>query len=145
MKKFTPKCCIWIFGCGFIVIASLILVFLWFEANLKSDFYDKLPKTAKNIQEANIDLFPDYTYYLKAELPVEDLDNYIQKLGLEYTLAGYLLTKGHYDFMKPDWWDVPEIVEKQFYYEEFDKNGKPSYREDIYYKNGIVYVVAYTF
>jgi hypothetical protein len=48
----------------------------------------KLPWSASDIHEQYVDMFPDYTTYLKARLPESDFPEYIERLGLTPHQAG---------------------------------------------------------
>jgi len=49
---------------------------------VRSDYRKALPPTATDIHEKRVDMFPDYTLFLKARMAREDYDAYVKKVGL---------------------------------------------------------------
>jgi len=88
-----------------ITIMSGAFVLLWFYAfspqSYASEFRSELPRSAEEIQEHIVDLFPDWDYYLKAKITKEEFDEFTEDLELEHNpIRG----EATIPFRGPDWW-----------------------------------------
>lgn len=107
-------------------------------------YVSQLPDSACNIQEESIDLFPDWAYYLKAEIEADDFLPYAQALSLApYTpdVANEeeaIWGNWHAGPLAPDWWD-PTAELSSTYLAQYGDNWVMAK-----YENGHLYLIEFT-
>lgn len=108
------------------------------------DYKNKLPKTATDISEKIIDLFPDWDYYLRAKITQEDFQEFIRALNLKVNKEKKLFISVNYDSTKFNK-SIKDFEGDSISYKEYlrEKNFKEQYKgmdwwqvkniNDIYY------------
>jgi hypothetical protein len=116
--------------------------YYWFTA---SDLRRELPWAASEIKEQSYDLFPDYSYFLKAKMPEKDFAKYVGGLGLTlHTSAsqyGDDMQWLHWPsppFRQLDWWNPTPSLE-QTYVQQAGHEWTL-----VKYEDGYVYATSYS-
>ncbi|MEA3396034.1 MAG: hypothetical protein U9R05_01050 [Chloroflexota bacterium] len=110
-------------GCGLILLTLCVLlvgVLVYRTISSENHFRAALPPDARNVQDGSIDLFPDWEYYLKAEISQETFDGYVQDLGLYPCWDQPCSWVGWHTFSSPAWWDPTEDISQTYCTEDGD-------------------------
>jgi hypothetical protein len=105
-------------------------------------YISELPDSARNIQEESVDLFPDWAYYLKAEIEADDFPLYVQALSLKpYTTENsdesIWINWSGIPFA-PDWWDPSSELSGTYLRQDGDLWVFAKY------ENGYLYLMEFT-
>ena len=127
-----------IFGCVLVcVILGVALV--WRTLVSENTYRAALPASAQNVQDTSVDLFPDWEYYLKADISPEEFDAYVQELGVPVCQAEDHIWIGWHTFSAPEWWDPTSDTGKTYC-----QNRNGDIWEMAKYENGHLYLRAYS-
>lgn len=98
-----------------LAIGALVAVQIWRWVH-PPPFSGQLPESAVDIQEQNIDMFPDWAYFVKATMPPAECTTLLRKVAREDRLSADATTcspglprivPGVPGGARPAWWQPP--------------------------------------